>query len=120
MIDDLPRIDGVPVTSMVTPGDAPAVAELLADAANLGQSVIPVGGGTALALGNPPGSADIALSTRGLGGIIDYEPFDLVLSVGAGARLGDVQAVLAEHGQTLPIDPPGGDDATIGGLIATA
>ena len=38
---------------------------------------------------------------------------------GAGARFGDVQAVLAEHGQRLPLDPPGGTDATIGGLIAT-
>lgn len=113
-------IDGVPAATVVAPTDAAAVAELLADAAHLGQSVIPVGGGTALALGNPPRAADIALSTSNLGGIIDYEPFDLVVSAGAGAKLGDVQAVLAEHGQTLPIDPPGGDDATIGGLIATA
>jgi glycolate oxidase FAD binding subunit len=42
-----------------------------------------------------------------------------VLSVGAGAKFGDVQAVLGEHGQRLPLDPPGGADATIGGLIAT-
>ena len=113
-------IDGVTAGGVETPVDGPAVAALLADAANLGRSVIPVGGGTALSLGNPPTSADIVLSTRNLGGIIDYEPVDLVLSVGAGARLGDVKAVLAEHGQTLPIDPPGGDDATIGGLVATA
>ena len=59
------------------------------------------------------------LSTEHLAGIIDYEPTDLVLSVGAGARFGDVQAVLAEHGQRLPLDPPGAADATIGGLIAT-
>ncbi len=113
-------IDGVAVGRVESPADGPAVAALLEDAANLGQSVIPVGGGTSLSLGNPPTSADIALSTGKLGGIIDYEPVDLVLSVGAGARLGDVQAVLAEHGQTLPIDPPGGDEATIGGLVATA
>jgi glycolate oxidase FAD binding subunit len=30
-----------------------------------------------------------------------------------------VQAVLAEHGQRLPLDPPGEANATIGGLIAT-
>jgi glycolate oxidase FAD binding subunit len=117
---DLATVDGVPVGTVETPPDGAAVAELLAEAASLSHSVIPVGGGTALALGNPPSSADIALSTSRLAGIIDYEPVDLVLSVGAGARLGDVQAVLAEHGQTLPIDPPGGDEATIGGLIATA
>lgn len=118
--DGLSTIDGVRVDAVESPPDASTVAELLADAANLGRTVLPVGGGTALALGNPPTSANIALSTRRFGGILDYEPVDLVLSVGAGARLGDVQAVLAEHGQTLPIDPPGGDEATIGGLIATA
>ena len=70
-------------------------------------------------LGNPPERVDCVLSTERLAGIIDYEPTDLVLSVGAGARFGDVQAVLGEHGQRLPLDPPGGADATIGGLIAT-
>lgn len=113
-------IDGVTVGQAVTPQTAEEVATILADAAHLGQAVIPVGGGTSLALGNPPRGADIALSTRALSQVIDYEPTDLVLSVGAGARFGDVQAVLGEHGQRLPLDPAGGDDATIGGLIATA
>jgi glycolate oxidase FAD binding subunit len=70
-------------------------------------------------MGNPPERVDCILSTEHLAGIIDYEPTDLVLSVGAGARFGDVQAVLAEHGQRLPLDPPGAVGATIGGLIAT-
>lgn len=113
-------IDGVAAVETVEPSSPREVADLLADAAARDLVVAPVGGGTALALGNLPERVDLALSTRRLGGVIDYEPSDLVLSIGAGARLGDVQAVLAEHGQTLPIDPPGGDRATIGGLIATA
>jgi len=117
----IPReIDGVPIGGAVAPSTPAEAAEILAEAAGRGLAVAPVGGGTALALGNPPERVDLALSTRRLGGIIDYEPTDLVLSVGAGARLGDVQAVLAEHGQGLPIDPPGGAEATIGGLVATA
>ena len=100
-------------------GTAEEAAELLAGAAKRGQAVAPVGSGTALSLGNPPERLDLILSTERLRGIIDYEPTDLVLSVGAGAKLGDVQAVLGEHGQRLPIDPPGGGEATIGGLVAT-
>lgn len=116
----MPRsIDGVAIGATSTPQSAEEVAAILADAAQLEQSVIPVGGGTCLALGNPPRGADLVLSTRALSSVIDYEPTDLVLSVGAGARFGDVQAVLGEHGQRLPLDPAGGDDATIGGLIAT-
>jgi glycolate oxidase FAD binding subunit len=102
------------------PGNAQETAEVLASAEGRGLAVAPVGGGTALELGNPPERLDVLLSTRGLSGIIDYEPTDLVLSVGAGANFGDVQAVLGEHGQRLPIDPPGATGATIGGLIATA
>jgi glycolate oxidase FAD binding subunit len=112
-------IDGVTVAEVVTPGDAQEMAEALAVAHERGEAVAPVGGGTALGLGNPPERLDRVLSTAGLSGIIDYEPTDLVLSVGAGAKFGDVQAVLAEHGQRLPLDPPGGAEATIGGLIAT-
>jgi glycolate oxidase FAD binding subunit len=113
-------VDGVVAPDVVVPGDAQETAAALAEAAALGRALTPVGGGTALNLGNPPERVDRVLSTERLAGIIDYEPTDLVLSVGAGARFGDVQSVLAEHGQRLPLDPPGGADATIGGLIATS
>lgn len=112
-------IDGVTASDVIAPDDAQATADVLAEAEARGQAVAPVGGGTALNMGNPPERVDLVLSTEHLGGIIDYEPTDLVLSVGAGAKFGDVQAVLGEHGQRLPLDPPGGADATIGGLIAT-
>ncbi|MCC6314647.1 MAG: FAD-binding oxidoreductase, partial [Thermomicrobiales bacterium] len=112
-------IDGLVPGGVIAPETAEEVAAILAECRNRQVATVPVGGGTALALGNLPERVDLALSTRRLGGIIDYEPTDLVLSVGAGARLGDVRAVLAERGQRLPIDPPGGDEATIGGLIAT-
>jgi glycolate oxidase FAD binding subunit len=112
-------VDGVPAAEVVAPFDARRVAETLAEAAARGQAVVPIGGGTALALGNPPERIDAALSMERLSRILDYEPTDLVLSVEAGARLADVQAVLAEHGQRLPIDPPGMEAATIGGVIAT-
>jgi glycolate oxidase FAD binding subunit len=112
-------VDGVPAAEVVAPFDARRVAETLAEAAARGQAVVPIGGGTALALGNPPERIDAALSMERLSRILDYEPTDLVLSVEAGARLADVQAVLAEHGQRLPIDPPGMEAGTIGGVIAT-
>jgi glycolate oxidase FAD binding subunit len=113
-------IDGVIASDRLTPTSAQDMAEVLAEAATRGRAVVPIGGGTALSMGNLPERVDLALSTERLSEIIDYEPTDLVLSVGAGARLGHVQAILGEHGQRLPIDPPGGADATIGGLIATA
>lgn len=113
-------VDGLIPDMVVEPERPSDVAEFLADAATDGLAVAPFGGATSLALGNLPERLDIGLSTGRLRGVIDYEPTDLTLSVAAGSRLADVQAVLAEHGQTLPIEVPHPERATIGGLIATA
>jgi glycolate oxidase FAD binding subunit len=113
-------VDGFIPGRVVEPDRPSAVAEILAAAAESGDAVAPIGGATSLSLGNLPERLDVALSTSRLRGIIDYEPTDLTLSVAAGSPLADVQAVLAEHGQTLPIEVPHPERATIGGLIATA
>jgi glycolate oxidase FAD binding subunit len=113
-----PVIDGIVPSRIVTPATPQEVAEVMAAAASESDIVAPIGGATKLALGNVPERIDVGLSTSKLMGIIDYEPTDLTLSVRAGSRFADVNAQLAEHGQTLPIDVAAGV-ATIGGLIAT-
>ena len=113
-------IDGIRPSKVLTPASPHEAADLLADAAEHGMAVAPVGGGASLALGNPPERLDLAISTARLGGISHYEPTDLTLAVGAGTRFADLRAVLAEHGQGLPLDVPKPEEATIGGLIATA
>ncbi len=112
-------IDGMHPREVIQPETPQDVANALAEAEARGLGVAPVGGGTALALGNVPERLDVALSLEGLTGILAYEPADLTLSVAAGTRFAEVQAVLAEHGQTLPIDVPEPERATIGGLVAT-
>jgi len=113
-------IDGIRPARIDEPERPEDVADILAEADALRLGVAPFGGGTSLALGNLPNKVDIGLSTTRLRGIIDYEPTDLTMSVAAGSRFADVQAVLAEHGQTLPIEVPHPERVTIGGLIATA
>ncbi len=84
------------------------------------------GGGTRAGLGRPPeGLARI--STAGLGGIVFHEPAEMVLRARAGARLADVEAALAGHGQMLPFEPMDpralyatSGEPTVGGLVATA
>jgi glycolate oxidase FAD binding subunit len=113
-------IDDVGIERWLEPDSADEVARLLADAAGRGQAIAPVGGGTKLAIGNAPARIDAALSTAKLNRVLHYEPTDMTLSVEAGIRFADLQRVLAEKGQTLPIEVPDAEDATIGGLIATA
>jgi glycolate oxidase FAD binding subunit len=60
------------------------------------------------------------LETSELAGIVSYEPTELVVTARAGTPLADLEAMLAEHHQCLPFEPPhfaGG--ATVGGVVAT-
>ncbi|HZR34716.1 MAG TPA: glycolate oxidase subunit GlcE [Nevskia sp.] len=59
------------------------------------------------------------LDTTGLGGIVDYEPTELVLTARAGTPLAEIEAALAQHGQVLPFEPPRfGGGGSLGGAIA--
>ncbi|WP_324779861.1 glycolate oxidase subunit GlcE [Thiobacillus sedimenti] len=46
------------------------------------------------------------LSTRGLAGVVDYQPKELVLTARAGTPLAEIEALLAEHSQMLAFEPP--------------
>lgn len=54
------------------------------------------------------------------GGIIHYEPTELVITAATGTLLKDIETALAKHNQILAFEPPHfGDEATLGGAIAT-
>ena len=79
------------------------------------------GGATKAFYGNPPSGQ--CLDTRGLQGILQYEPSELVVRVRAGTSLAELEAVLEPHGQCLPFEPPRlgpPGTATVGGMVATA
>jgi glycolate oxidase FAD binding subunit len=51
---------------------------------------------------------------------IDYDPEELVVTLRAGCKLAQVEALLAEQRQMFGFEPPCfGEDATIGGMVAT-
>nr|MBP8161889.1 glycolate oxidase subunit GlcE [Ottowia sp.] len=59
------------------------------------------------------------LEVRPIAGVVAYEPSELVVTVRAGTRLRELQALLAERGQCLPFEPPQfGVGSTIGGAVA--
>jgi glycolate oxidase FAD binding subunit len=93
------------------------VAEALRAAAEAGQSIRIVGGGTKLYPDAAP--VDVELSTAGLDTILEHNAGDLTAILQAGVPLARAQEVFAEQGQMLALDPPDGG-ATIGGVVATA
>ena len=52
-------------------------------------------------------------------GMIEYTPSEYVFTAYGGTKLGEVEAILGDHGQFLPFDPPFiQQGATLGGTIA--
>jgi len=112
------EVDGLTPAVTVTPESPAQIQKSLAEAHNRHLHVTIVGGGAHLHLGNIPEAFDVAVSISRVNRIVDHEPADMTVTVEAGVRLADLQCALAEHGQFLPLDPPGDDRGTIGGILA--
>jgi FAD/FMN-containing dehydrogenase len=111
-------VDGKVPECAVAPATAQHVAAVLRYAGEHHLAVIPRGNGTKLSIGNLPRRYDIALSLRNLNRVTHFEPGDLTISVEAGMTFGEFQCLAGQHGLWLPLDPRGGAEATIGGIIA--
>ena len=70
--------------------------------------------------GSPDAGGIVAVSTARLNGLVEHAVGDLTVTAAAGMKFADLQAVLAAAGQFLPIDPAYPQQATLGGIIATA
>jgi len=81
-------------------------------------TVIPWGGGTAMAHGNPPRRVDVVLGTERLHRVIDHDHANLTVTVECGITLDRLQQQLAQERQFAPFEPPFAERATVGGTIA--
>jgi len=95
------------------------LAAALADASANRRTIAIEGAGTKRAWGGTAPAADVCISTRAMNRVIEHRHGDLTATVQAGASLADVNRDLARHGQWIALDPPFGDRATIGGIVAT-
>jgi len=111
-------VDGLTPQAAVAPASYEQTAEVMRYAHAEGLAVIPRGGGVHMHIGNVPSRYDIALSLSRLNAVVEHEPADLTATVQAGIPLGELQRHLGGAGQLLPLDPPGGERATIGGILA--
>jgi glycolate oxidase FAD binding subunit len=113
------RVDGQQPLGVVLPATADQVAAVLRVASQTGLSVLPRGAGRHMHLGAVPSPIGLVVSLARLNGIVDFDYENLTITAQAGTTLAAVQQAVAERGQMLPLDPPGGDGATIGGIAAT-
>ena len=78
------------------------------------------GAGTKSSWAGRPADPGVVVDTSGLSQVLSHNPADMTVAVGAGMPLADLQALLAENGQWLALDPATeAAGATVGGLLAT-
>ena len=113
-------VDGITPRWLAAPASVEEAAQTIALAHDERLAVVPRGSGAALELGHPPARVDLVLDLRRLDAVLEHNPEDLTVTVQAGCAAGALASRLAAHRQALPLDPPGWDTRTVGGLAATA
>ena len=113
-------IDGLSPMTVVVPENREQVADVMRWAGESGVTVFPRGGGTKIALGNPPAAVGLVLDLSRLNRVIDYQPGDMTATVEAGITLEALQRELALARQFVPLESPLPGRATVGGTLATA
>lgn len=105
---------------MLHPTSAADLSALIRDAAARAQPLRLVARGTWLDGGAPVSTTAEPVHLDAFSGIIEYEPGDLTITVGAATTLAELEAVTAAHHQWCPLAPWGGDAGSVGATVATA
>jgi glycolate oxidase FAD binding subunit len=113
---------------MLIPNSEADAAYVIRNAAAENRTLALIGNNTRAGFGNVAETAE-TVSSRGLTGIVDYEPAEMVMTVKAGTPVAEVEAALAANRQMLSFEPmdhrgimaiggaPAGEP-TIGGVVA--
>jgi glycolate oxidase FAD binding subunit len=111
-------VDRMPARWVALPDSAEQTSAVMRVAADHDLAVVVRGSGTKLTWGARPERVDLILDTTRMDMVVEHAAGDLIVVVGAGRRLDDLQTDLVGSGQWLAADPP--RRGTVGGLIATA
>ncbi|MFC1761453.1 FAD-binding oxidoreductase [Planctomycetota bacterium] len=95
------------------------IVETIKNAASSKQTIIPTGSGSYSHFGNLSPRDTTRLASTSLAEVVEYDPPNQVITVGAGMSLQALQKHLQAHKQWLPVRPPFfTESSTIGRLIA--
>jgi glycolate oxidase FAD binding subunit len=102
----------------VAPANSEEVAAILRFAQDNHLAILSWGGGTKQGWGYPVAPA-VILETRRLNVIREHTWQDMTCTVEAGCTWAALQSALAQHGQSVALDPLWPERATVGGIVST-
>ena len=106
--------------SMVYPNTVAELSQVMNQCYSNGWRVIPCGRGSKLGWGGVAKEAELILSTERLNRVVEHAVGDLTVTAEAGVKFSDLQELLTQSSQFLPLEPAYPQEATLGGIIATA
>lgn len=111
-----------PIDLAIYPNTQQELADSIELAAKHKLQIIPCGNGSKINWGGliQSRAGCMAISTARLDRLIEHAVGDLTVTVEAGIRFADLQAMLAKANQFLAIDPAYPATSTLGGIVATA
>ncbi len=104
---------------IVYPRTQEQLAAVIAIAHTNNWRILPCGSGSKLSWGGLAKGIDVVVSTERVNQLIEHAVGDLTVTVEAGMKFSDLQALLAKSRQFLALDPTAPESATIGGIVAT-
>lgn len=111
---------GSPPPSVAYPETQEQLGEVMKLAKANQWRVLPWGAGSKIHWGGIGKAVDLLISTQRINQVVEHASGDLTITVEAGITLAQVNQFLAPHNQFLAFDPAYPNQATIGGIIATA
>ncbi|MEH2390055.1 MAG: FAD-binding oxidoreductase [Nostoc sp.] len=112
-------VSGNSPSCIVYPRSQKQLAAVIATAYTNNWRVLPCGRGSKLSWGGLVKGVDVVVSTERINQLIEHAVGDFTITVEAGMKFSDLQALLAKSRQFLAIDPTAPESATIGGIVAT-
>ncbi|MDX2268306.1 MAG: FAD-binding oxidoreductase [Bryobacter sp.] len=103
---------------VVCPENVAQLQDALREAQQTGTPLEVRGAGTKLRQAGPLPTSGWQLETKKLNRVLAYDPRDLTISVEAGLPWRDLEALLAEKGQMVALNPGFTSAATVGGVLA--
>jgi glycolate oxidase FAD binding subunit len=105
---------------IVYPNTPEQLKSLINKSYNNNWRLIGCGNGSKMGWGGLSKKIDLVVSTKHLNKIIEHAVGDLTVTVEAGVKFADLQVILGKVGQFLPLEPAYPQEATLGGIVATA
>ncbi|MGI8933901.1 MAG: FAD-binding oxidoreductase [Phormidesmis sp.] len=109
-----------PPAAIAFPQTTAELSKVMALAAENGWRSLPMGQGSKLSWGGLAQQIDLVISTARLNRVVEHAVGDYTVTVEPGLKVAELKQLLAEQKQFLAIDPAFANQATVGGVVATA